>query len=97
MSSRSIASGFLGIGALCLTTIGTSAAQSPQAQEAITPEQAIECIRTAIAATPGRVEGLEVEREKGQLFCEVEIVAENGTRSEIHIDVATSQIVRGGR
>jgi uncharacterized membrane protein YkoI len=97
MNSRSIASGFAAIGTLCLTMIGTGAAQTPQSPEAVTPEQAIECIRTATAATPGRVEGLEVEREKGQLLCEVEVVAENGTRSEIHIDVATSRIVRGSR
>lgn len=97
MNSRSIASGFVGIGTLCLTMIGTSAAQTPQSHEAITPEQAIECIRTATASTPGRVEGLDIDREKGQLLCEVEIVADNGTRSEIHIDVATSKIVRSGR
>jgi uncharacterized membrane protein YkoI len=97
MISRSTASGFIGIGTLCLTMIGTSAAQTPQSHEGITPEQAIECIRTATASTPGRVEGLDVDRERGQLLCEVEIVAENGAKSEIHIDVATSKIVRGGR
>lgn len=97
MRSRSLVAGFAGAGTLCLTAIGTSSAQNAPTQEAITPEQAIECIRTATGTTPGRVEGLDVELERGQLVCEVEIVAENGAKSELHIDVATNKILRGAR
>jgi len=97
MRSRSLVAGFAGVGTLCLVAIGTSSAQNAQTQETITAEQAIECIRTATGAMPRKVEGLDVELERGQLVCEVEIVAETGAKSEIHIDVATNKILRGAR
>jgi uncharacterized membrane protein YkoI len=97
VNSKLIASGFASAGVLCLASIGTGVAQTPQAQEAISTEQAIECLRTATAATPGRVEGMEVDHERGQLVCEVEIIAENGAKSEIHVDIATGKVIRGAR
>jgi uncharacterized membrane protein YkoI len=96
MTSKFASSGYAGAAVFALVMVGTVAAQSPGADEAITPEQAIECIRTAVAATPGRVEGMEVDREKGQLLCEVEIVAENGSKAEVHVDVSANKVVRRG-
>lgn len=95
MKSRFVASGFAAAAALAVIITGTAVAQGQKAQEAISADQAVECIKAAIAATPGRVESLEVEHEKGQLLCEVEIVADGGAKSEVHVDPATGKVVRG--
>jgi len=95
MKERSVASILVGFGMLALA--GSSAAQNAKSDEGITAEQATNCIKTAMANSPGRVESLEVDREGGQLVCEVEIVADDGSESEVHIDVATNKVVRRAR
>lgn len=88
-------SALVGLGILVLA--GNTAAQNANSDEGVTAEQAIACIKTAAANAPGRVESLEVDRERGQLMCEVEIVADDGSESEVHIDVATNKVVRRAR
>jgi len=95
MKKRPVASALVGLGILVLA--GDSAAQNAKSDEGITAEQAIDCIKTAVANAPGRVESLEVDRERAQLMCEVEIVADDGSESEVHIDVATNKVVRRAR
>jgi uncharacterized membrane protein YkoI len=97
MTTKVLVSGIAAASVMWLTMVGTSAAQGQRAHEAVSAEQAIECIRTAIAATPGQVESVEIDHERGQLVCEVEIITENGTKAEVHVDVATGKVVRGGR
>lgn len=70
-----------------------AAAQGQRPPDHITSDEAIACIRAATASQAGRVEGLEVEVRAGKVICEVEIVAENGRKSEVHVDVSTNQVV----
>ncbi|MBX5462691.1 MAG: PepSY domain-containing protein [Steroidobacteraceae bacterium] len=95
MNKGSVASALVGLGILVLA--GSTTAQNAKSDEGITAEQATDCIKTAVANAPGRVESLEVDRERGQLMCEVEIVGDDGSESEIHIDVATNKVVRRAR
>jgi hypothetical protein len=63
-----------------------------QAKASIQAEQAIESIRTAIAARPGSVRGVEVENEDGKVICEVKILATDGKIYEVEVDVATNVV-----
>jgi hypothetical protein len=64
-----------------------------QTKVSIQAEQMIESIRTAIAAKPGSVRGVEVENEDGKVICEVKIVAAEGKTYEVEIDVATNTVI----
>ena len=64
-----------------------------QAKVSIQAEQAIESIRTAIAAKAGSVRGLEVENEDGKIICEVKILSADGKTYEVEIDVATNTVI----
>jgi uncharacterized membrane protein YkoI len=68
-------------------------AQGQRPAENITAEQAISCIRTAIASHPGRVAGLDVDIKGGKAICEVEIAGEDGRKMELQVDVSTNQVV----
>jgi hypothetical protein len=59
----------------------------------ITAEQAIESIKTAIAAKAGNVRGIELENEDGKIICEVKILAAGGKVYEVEIDVTTNTVV----
>jgi hypothetical protein len=60
---------------------------------AISAEQMIASIRTAIAAKPGEVQAVEVEKENGKTLCEVEILAQDGKTYEVTVDVATNTVI----
>ena len=60
----------------------------------LTADQTIACIRTALATHAGLIKEVEVDEERGQRLCEVEIIAEDGQKYELHIDVATNQVVK---
>ena len=57
---------------------------------AISADQVIACIRTAVAAKPGDVRAMEAENEGGKVICEVEVVAQDGKTYEVEVDVASN-------
>jgi ABC-type transport system involved in Fe-S cluster assembly fused permease/ATPase subunit len=65
-----------------------------QITSALTADQAIACIRTAVSAQAGMVKEVEAEDEGGQRLCEVKIVDDTGKRYELHVDVTTNQVVK---
>ena len=60
---------------------------------AITADLMIASIRTAIAAKPGNLLGVEVEKEGGKTHCEVEILTADGKTYEVEVDVASNAVV----
>jgi uncharacterized membrane protein YkoI len=90
VQKRSGLAGLLLLGVLCATPL---AAQNQAPAESITSEQAMACLRTAVASHPGRIKSLDVDVKGGKVLCEVEIAGENGRETELHIDVTTNQVV----
>jgi uncharacterized membrane protein YkoI len=86
----------LGVLAATLSAAGwlTASAQLTSRHPTVTAEQAIACVRTASAAKPGLIREVEVDDEKGARLCEVKIVAEDGKKYEIYVDVAADKVVR---
>jgi hypothetical protein len=70
------------------------AATSSQSTSALTADEAIACIRAAVAAQAGLVKEVEGDDEKGKRLCEVKIVDETGKRHKLHVDVQTNQVVK---
>jgi uncharacterized membrane protein YkoI len=70
------------------------AASKGQSTSALTSDEAIACIRTAVATQAGLVKEVEGDEEKGQRVCEVKIVDETGKRHKLHVDVQTNQVVK---
>jgi hypothetical protein len=79
-----------------LLTGGVRAVAAPTgpSASALTTDEAIACIRTAVAAQAGWVKGVEGEDKKGQRLCEVKIVDEAGKRHTLQVDVQTQQVVK---
>lgn len=86
----------IGLFATLLFTAGgmVVAAHAGQITSALTADQAIACIRTAVSAQAGMVKEVEAEDEGGQRLCEVKIVDDTGKRYELHVDVTTNQVVK---
>jgi uncharacterized membrane protein YkoI len=61
---------------------------------AITADQTIDSIRTAIAAKPGKVRDVDVENEGGKTICEVEILGQDGKVYDVRVDVATNTVIK---
>jgi len=74
-----------------------SGAYAADTASALTADQTIACLRTAVAAYPGSIREVAVEEEKGKRFCEIKIMTEAGQKYEIYIDVATNQVVKAER
>jgi uncharacterized membrane protein YkoI len=64
-----------------------------QGKAAIPVEQVLASLSTAVAAKPGNVRAVEVEKEGGKTICEVEILAQDGRTYEVEVDVATNTVV----
>jgi hypothetical protein len=79
---------------LFLTREHALAATPSQSTSALTADEAIACIRTAVAAQAGLVKEVEGDDEKGKRLCEVKIVDETGKRHKLHVDVQTNQVVK---
>jgi len=60
---------------------------------AVSAEQVIASVRTAVAAKPGNVRAVEMENEGGKTICEVEILAQDGKAYEVEVDVATNKVI----
>jgi hypothetical protein len=78
---------------LRLTVGGLVAAHAAQTTSALTADQAIACIRTAVAAQAGMVTKMEVEHKRGQRLCEARIVDETGKRHKLQVDTNTNRVV----
>jgi hypothetical protein len=72
----------------------TVAALPGPPREALTAEEAIACIRTAVAAQAGWVHDVEGEDERGFRLCEVTIVDATGKRHTLPSDVETQQVLK---
>jgi hypothetical protein len=72
----------------------TMATAQGQPKEALTADEAITCIRTAMAAQPGFIKEVEGDEDGGKRLCEVKIVDEAGKRHKLHIDLQTNQVVK---
>jgi hypothetical protein len=82
---------------ITLLLLGSSAAGAAPPgppPKALTAEEAIACIRTAVAAQAGWVKDVEGEEERRLRVCEVKIVDETGKRHTLHIDVETQQVLK---
>jgi hypothetical protein len=79
-----------------LLTGGARAVAAPTgpSPSALTAEEAIACIRTAVAARAGLVKEVEGDDEQGKRLCEVKIVDETGKRHKLQVDVQTNQVVK---
>lgn len=64
-----------------------------KAKPAITADEMIASVRTAIAAKPGNLLGVEVEKEVGKTICEVEILTADGKIYEVEVDIASNAVV----
>ena len=66
----------------------------PRAPKHLTAEQAVACIKSAVAAKAGNVRELEAKVESNKTVCEVEIIASDGKKFEIYVDVASGKVLR---
>ncbi len=80
----------LAVGGLWMKAEGQGTKQS---KAAIPAEQMIASIRTAVAAKPGDVRAVEVEKEDGKTICEVKVLAQDGKTYEVEVEVATNTVV----
>jgi uncharacterized membrane protein YkoI len=87
----------VGLIALAVTVFGyviqAEGRSGKKAQAAISANQMIASIRTAVAAKPGNLLGVEVENDGGKTLCEVEILTPDGKTYEVEVDVASNAVV----
>jgi uncharacterized membrane protein YkoI len=69
-------------------------AAEPRAAKQVSAEQAMSCIKQAVAAKAGQIKELEVKVESNRTVCEVEIIAADGKKHEVYIDVAANKVLR---
>jgi hypothetical protein len=79
---------------LCTAGVPAVAAPTSPPREALTVDEAIACIRTAVAAQAGWVKEVEGDDDGGKRLCEVKIVDEAGKRHTVHVDVQTNEVVK---
>lgn len=92
--------GGLVLGCLVVLTLAVSGlmvrAKSRQSTKdrraAISADQAIACVRTAVAAKPGDVRAMETENEGGKVICEIEVLAQDGKTYEVEVDVESNTV-----
>lgn len=52
------------------------------------------CVNAALAKTPGKVTGVDLETENGRQVYEIDIAGDDGKRWELHCDLETIRIVK---
>jgi uncharacterized membrane protein YkoI len=72
--------------------LAVGAAASPD-DPAIPADRLIAAIRTAVAAQPGNVGEVEVERDHGRTIVEVKVVGSDGRTIEVKVDVEKNEVV----
>ena len=63
-------------------------------EERLPPQQVIAAIQAAVAANPGEIKEVEVDRKRGRLVVEVTIIGTDGAKREINVDPANNQVVK---
>lgn len=79
------------------TLIASSAyaeAQNRQRKATASKEQVIACIDAALAARPGAIDDVDIDRKGGRIICEVGIIAENGVDYDVDVDLADNKVIR---
>ena len=93
LRTRALCAGLCGL--LLLTSGGIMAtAQAAKTTMALTPAQVTACVQAAVTTQPGLVTQVEAESEKAQQVCEVKIVANDGKKYTLHVDVETNQVIK---
>ena len=62
--------------------------------EGLPADRIIAAIQTAVAAHPGLIKEVEVEREGGRLIVDVEIVSADGKKAEVKVDPEKNEVMR---
>jgi hypothetical protein len=86
----------VGLCATLLLTIGgmVGAAHAARSTPALTADQATACIQTAVTAQPGTVKNLDVKDTGGTRLCRVTIMADDGKKHNLQVDVTTNRVVK---
>ncbi len=81
---------------MAATTMGLLLCATPARADdrGLQADQVIAAIRTAVAARPGNVKEVEVDREGGRTLVKVEIVEPGGREAELRVDPERNEIVR---
>ena len=81
--------------AICFGIIpSTFAAETARAPKHLSAEQAIACIKLAVATRAGNVTELEAKVDNNKTLCEVEITDAKGKKYEVYVDVAANKVIR---
>ena len=57
-------------------------------------DRVIAAIQTAVAANPGLIKEVEVDREGGRLIVEVQIISADGRQIEVKVDPEKNAVIR---
>jgi len=68
-------------------------AQTKQAKATATAEQATACINAAVAARPGGIDDLDIDRKAGKVVCKVGIVGTDGKEYDVSVDLADNKVI----
>jgi hypothetical protein len=63
-------------------------------EEGLAADRVIAAIQTAVAAQPGLIKEVEVQREGGRLIVEVEIISADGKKTEVKVDPEKNAVIR---
>jgi uncharacterized membrane protein YkoI len=78
------------IAAGLLLSFGSAVAKD----EGLPADRVIAAIQTAIAAHPGHITEVDVEREGGRLIVEIEILSTDGKKTTLKVDPETNAVMR---
>ncbi len=79
---------------LTVAALLLSSAAALATDEALPAEQVIAAIQAAVAAQPGLVKEVEVDREGGRLIVKVDILTNKGQEVEVRIDPERNERIR---
>ena len=82
------------LAAICTAAVMLAPASALAKDESLPQDQLIAAIKTAVAAHPGNVHQVEVERKLGgEVVVEVDIVDANGKKREVRVDPAKNLVL----
>jgi uncharacterized membrane protein YkoI len=62
--------------------------------EGLPADRVIAAIQTAVAAHPGHITEVDVEREGGRLIVEIEIISADGKKTKLKVEPETNAVMR---
>lgn len=77
-----------------VSAVASVYAADGRAPKHLTADQAMMCIKTAVGAKAGNIRELEVKIEGNRTVCEVEMIASDGKKHEVYIDVGANKVLR---